>query len=397
MKRGFFKRILAITSAAVLLAAATPVMASEPEQGGTILWLSNITSGVQYDVTVSYLTALCEELGYQFKVVYGDTFNDAAGNLQAVKNGMTDDVVGLLVSQDGGVQAIMEEYPDLYVAGMYSDMDSVFREDGENSACLENDHFLGTISDGYISGYDNAQSYFDRVVDLGYKKIAFVDFPAFAYPNLATTYPRFVELIEEYNSTASEEDQIQLIGEETTLMFTPLEDSWFLEEGHSDLDAIIAVCAGTMFVFPTLSTAIANGICSPTTKLVTGGFDTDPAIVDYIGDSEGKIITSVTFSPMEDAAYSLVLLDNAITGNQYEDFAVERIDPIEYTIDSDADIENVMTKSMVGTNDVSKAQIPIEMVINELCKRNNPSATFEQLKETFHNQDLLSVDSLANR
>jgi len=66
--------------------------------GGTIMWLSNLTSGVQYETTINYLTAICKELGYDFTVVYGDSFNDAAGNLQPVKNGMRSDVVGLITS-----------------------------------------------------------------------------------------------------------------------------------------------------------------------------------------------------------------------------------------------------------------------------------------------------------
>ena len=106
-----FKRVLAVVASLALLATATPAMAEEaPANAGTIMWLSNLQSGVQYDSTVDYMTAICDELGYNFTVVYGDGFNDAAGNLQAVKNAMTDDVVGIMVSQDGGLATIMEEF-----------------------------------------------------------------------------------------------------------------------------------------------------------------------------------------------------------------------------------------------------------------------------------------------
>ena len=50
------------------------------EDLGTIMWLSNLSSGAQYDAAVAYLTAICDALGYEFTVVYGDPFNDAAGN-----------------------------------------------------------------------------------------------------------------------------------------------------------------------------------------------------------------------------------------------------------------------------------------------------------------------------
>lgn len=390
-----FKRVLAVVASLALLATAAPVMAEEaPVEGGTILWLSNLQSGAQYDSTVNYLTAICEGLGYDFQVVYGDGFNDAAGNLQQIKNAMTDDVKGIIATQDGGLNAIMEEYPELYVVGYNTDMNSVFGG-GENAACLENDHFLGTIADGHIDGADSAKTYFEVCLEKGYRKVAVVNFPGFAYPNLDVAANAFAAMVEEYNATAADDDKFELVGETTTLMFQPLEDSWFLEDGHADLDAIIGLCAGIQFIYPTLVTAIVNGSCSPATKLITSGFESDDEIVEAIGDSEEKIISAVTISPAEDPAYSMVLLDNAITGNQFDDFEVTRVDAFEYIIDSDADIENVMTKSMCGTGDVALAQIPVDVVVNELCKRNNPEATFAQLQEIFHDAAVISVDALA--
>lgn len=394
MLRKKIKTVCAV-SLASMMALQCGAMCVQAEENGTIMWLSNLQSGAQYDSTVSYLEALCGELGYNFQVVYGDGFNDAAGNLQQVKNGMTSDVVGLIASQDGGLGAIMEEYPELYVVGYNTDMNSVFAG-GENAACLENDHFLGTIADGHIDGADSAKTYFDICVEKGYKKVAVVNFPGFAYPNLEVAANAFYAYVEEYNAGVDDADKIQIVGETTTLMFQPLEDSWFLEDGHADLDAIIGLCAGGQFIYPTLITAIVNGICSPETKLITSGFETDEEIAGAIGDSEGKIIAAVTISPAEDPAYSLVLLDNAITGNQYDDFEVTRVDSFEFIIDSDADIENVMTKSLCGTGDASLAMIPVEMVVNELCRRNNPDATFAGLQEVFHSADLLSADALAD-
>ena len=396
MKKGVWKRLLAIVASVTLLACAAPVMADEAPAGGTIMWLSNLTAGAQYDAAVNYLTELCDALGYSFTVVYGDSFNDAAGNLQAVKNGMTNDVVGLIASQDGGLLAIMEEYPDLYVAGYNTDMNSVFSEGGENSAVLENDHFLGTIADGHIDGADTARSSFDTCIEKGYRKVAMVNFPGFAYPNLEVAAAAFKEMIEEYNASAAEEDKIELVGDVTTLMFAPLEDSWFLDGDNGSVDAIMGFCAGIQFIYPPMVSAIANGMCNPNMKLVTSGFDTDASIISAIGDSEGKIISSISVSPAEDPAYALVLLDNAITGSQFDDFAVERIDAFEYKIDSDADIDAVMTRAMLGTTLAADAQIPVDMVVNELCRRNNPEATFAQLQEIFMSEALLGPDALAD-
>jgi len=398
MKKGIMKRVLAIVAAVALLACAAPVMAEEaPAEGGTIMWLSNLTAGAQYDSAVAYLTELCNALGYKFTVVYGDGFNDAAGNLQAVKNGMTNDVVGLIASQDGGLQAIMEEYPDLYVAGYNTDMNSVFGEGGENAAVLENDHFLGTIADGHIDGADTAKSYFDTCVEKGFKKVALVNFPGFAYPNLEVAAAAFKGMVEEYNATAADEDKIEIVGDVTTLMFTPLEDSWFLDGDNGNVDAIMGFCAGIQFIYPPLVSAIGNGMCNPAMKLVTSGFDTDASIIGAICDSEDRIISSVTVSPAEDPAYALVLLDNAITGNQYDDFAADRVDSFIYTIDTDAKSADVMSKSLLGTGDAALAQIPVDMVVNELCRRNNPDATYAHLQEVFHDASLLDPAVLADK
>lgn len=363
--------------------------------GGTIMWLSNLSSGIAYETTNAYLTAICDELGYNFTIVYGDMFNDAAGNLNAVKNAMTSDVVGLIASQDGGLLSIMEEYPELYVAGYNTSMDSVYDEGGVNAAVLENDHFLGTIVDGSADGADMARLFFDTVVEKGYRKIAVVNFPAYAYPNQAVADETFQGLVEEYNKTASEEEKIELVGNTTTLEFAPLEDSWFLEEGHGDLDCIVALCAGIQFVYPTMATAIANGTCSADTRMITGGFDTDESIIAAIG--EDVTMTMVYFSPAEDPAYAMVLLDNAINGCQYADWTNERVDAYTYLIDSKEDIDNVMTKSMAGTADVSLAQLSVDDVVGKLCVRNNPDATYADLINALHDDATISVDALKNR
>lgn len=362
--------------------------ATTPGAGGTIMWLSNLSSGIQYETSDAYLTALCEKAGYQFKIVYGDAFNDAAGNLQAVKNGMTSDVVGIIASQDGGLASIMEEFPEIYVAGYNTDMNSVYGEGGENAACLTNDYFLGTICDQYANGEDTAKAYFDAVVAKGYKKVAVINFPAFAYPMLGVAADSFNKLVAEHNATAAEADQITIVGDTTTLEFQPLADSWFLEEGHGDLDCIVALCAGIQFIYPTMATAIANGTCSADTRMISAGFETDASVVAAIGDNQ--VMTYLSISPAEDPLYAFALIDNAVNGCQYSDWTNARLDSACYVIDSTEDINNVMSKSMAGTADVSKAQISVDDAL-KLCVRNNPDATYAQLVEALQ---AISVDGL---
>ena len=318
-------------------------------------------------------------------------FNDAAGNLTAVQNGMTSDVVGIVASMDGGMSAIMEQYPNLYVAGYNTDMNSVYGEGGANASLLTNDHFLGTLCDGFADGADMGHQYFKVVQEKGWKKISIINFPGYAYPNQTAAVAAFMADLEAYNATAAE--PITLVGEPLTLEFQPLPDSYFLEDGMDDLDGIVAFCAGIIFVYPTMITAKLNGFCRMDTQMMTGGFDNNPDIVADIGDAEeGKTIVWICVAPSEDVAYALVLLDNAITGNQFPDFVQERVDSASYVIDSTEDINKAMTKGMIGTGDVSLAQISVDEVL-QLAVRFNPNATFEGLKGIFHSEQL-SVDAL---
>lgn len=377
-----------IISLILALALCLSMVSFASAEGGTIMWLSNLSSGIQYETTRDYLTAICEKMGYKFTIVYGDMFNDAAGNLTAVSNGMTTDVVGLIASQDGGIGAIMEQYPELYVAGYNTDMTSVFTPGGANEAVLSNPKFLGTICDGFQDGANMGHQYFNVVKEKGWQKISVVNFPGYAYPNQTAAVNAFMADVEAHN--AASETKITVVSDPLTLEFQPLADSYFLEDGHDDLDAIVAFCAGIDFVYPTMVTAKLNGFCDMRTVMITGGFNNNADIVADIG--EDRNIGWICISPSENPAYAMVLLDNAISGKQFADFAVERIDSKPYVIDSVADIEAAMTVGMMGTGDVTKAQISVDEVLN-LCVRNNAEATYAGLKELFASEQV-TVDWL---
>ncbi len=385
------KKLLTLVLALCLALSMTSFAAAE--ENGTIMWLSNLSSGIQYETTRDYLTAICEKMGYKFTIVYGDGFNDAAGNLTAVQNGMTSDVVGLIASQDGGIAAIMEQYPNVYVAGYNTDMTSVFNEGGANAAVLNNDHFLGTICDGFADGANMGHQYFEVVKEKGWKRISVINFPGFAFPNQTAAVETFKADLAAYNATAADADKITLVGEPLTLEFQPLPDSYFLEDGMDDLDGIVSFCAGIQFVYPTLAIAKLNGMCRMDTQMITGGFDNNADIVADIGDVEdGKTMGWICVSPAEDPAYVLVLLDNAISGKQFPDFTVERVDSASYVIDSTEDINNAMTKGMIGSGKVELAQISVDDVL-QLAVRFNPNATFQGLKDLFHSEQV-TVDAL---
>jgi len=388
------KKIIALLLALVMvfgLVACGNNNTDKPEDMGTIMWLSNLTDGLQFEVARDYMTAICEKLGYELTIVYASMMNDATENLQNVQNGMTDDVVAIISSVDGGIAAIMEAYPDLYVCGYNTDMRSVYAPDGANAACLNNPKFLGTIADGYCNGAQLGIDTAQGVIDQGYTKIAVINFPFFAYPNLTEATEAFMGKIAEHNKTAA--TPIEIVGEVTTLAFEPLPEQWFLEEGRNDLDAIVGLCAGVLFVYPTMKSAMANGTCASDTVLLTGGFDNNPDIIADIG--EGRTISWIQFSPAEDPAYAIVLIDNAITGHVQKDFKAIQVDGAPYTIDSIEDIDNVMSKSMAGTGKIELAQLTVDEVV-ALCGRNNPDLTQAELIEILHSAQL-SVDALKNR
>ncbi len=379
MKSNILKRVVVAALAAVMILTTLSACGnnSDSNESGTIMWLSNISSGAAYESALAYLTAFCEEVGYDVTVVYGDSFNDPNGNLQAVKNGMTDDVVGIIMSQDGGISDVMAEYPELYVVGYNTDIRSIFNEGGADAGLLENDKFIGLIGDGYSDGALTGQDAAQEIIDGGYKKVATIMFPGFAYPKYPEADAAFRSAIADYNETATE--PIEVVDEEAlTLMFAPLEESYFLEAGHSDLDAIVGFCAGSQFIYPTMKTAIANGTCSADTKLITRGLEDDSAMLADVG-TDG-VIASITISPSENIGYAALLIYRAVTGTQFSDFAVERIDSLPYVIASQEDVENVMNNALTGTSDVSKAQITIQELLEV--------ESFADLKALFQSDQL---------
>ena len=146
-----------------------------------------------------------------------------------------------------------------------------------------------------------------------------------------------------------------------------------------------------MFIYPAMKSAMANGTCSADTKLVTGGFDNDEAMIADFGND--GTIQVLMFSACENMIFPFVLIDNALTGNQYADLDTTIIDSEKYIIDSAEDMENVLTKGFLGTADTANMQISWEEV-EQLLTRNNPDATYADLVAKLHSEQIL-VDALA--
>ena len=374
------KKLVAVVLTLALLLCAAVVPASA-EGKGKILYLSNLNSGAQYEFYVAYLNMMAEQLGYTVEIVYGDGFNDPADNLKNVKNAYTSDVVGLISCMDGGLINIMEEYPDMWVVGFFSDFDNVFNAGGTSEGVLQKDHFLGLMGDNYISGTAVGEAYAEEVIARGYKKVSTCIFPVYAYPKHTEADAAFRAYIENYNATAAE--PIEIVGELTVLNFTPLETNYFFEDGNDDLDCIVGFCAGTTFVYPTVVEAKAMGICKEDMQIITGGFDNDPDLMADCGDD--KNIVRLTTAAFESIIWPMAMIDAAISGTMYKDYpGVERMDSGIMAINSTEKFEAVINNSPMGaTNDadrLGKAQASWDGM-KDYFTSVNPDASYKALTE----------------
>ena len=369
------KKLIAIAMILVMLLGISALAQAE----GKILYLSNLNSGAQYEFYVAYLNMMAKELGYTVEIVYGDSFNDPAGNLKNVKNAYTSDVVGLISCMDGGLINIMEEYPDMWVVGFFSDYDNVFNPGGTSEGILKKDHFLGLMGDNYISGVALGEAYAQEVIDRGYKRVSTCIFPVYAYPKHTVADQAFRAYIEKYNETAAE--KIELVGDATVLNFSPLETNYFFEDGHDNLDCIVGFCAGTTFVYPTVVEAKAMGICKDDMQIITGGFDNDPDLMADCGDD--KNIVRLTTAAFESIIWPMAMMDAAVSGKMYKDYpGVERMDSGIMVINSTAKFEAVINNSPMGaTNDenrLGKAQASWDDMKNYFTSV-NPDASYKDL------------------
>jgi len=382
------KKMLALILTLAMLLTAFAVPAASAEGKGKILYLSNLNSGAQYEFYVAYLNMMAKELGYTVEIVPADGFNDPAGNLKNVKNAYTSDVVGLIATQDGGLINIMEEYPDLWVVGFFSDFDAVYTKDesgaytGTSAGVLEKDHFLGLMGDNFISGTALGEAYAQEVIDRGYKRVSTCIFPVYAYPKHTVADAGFRAYIAKYNETAAE--PIEIVGDATVLNFSPLDTNYFFEEGHDDLDCIVGFCAGTTFIYPTVLEALDMGICKEGMQIITGGFDNDPALMANCGDD--KIIVRLTTAAFESIIWPMALIDAAISGTMYKDYPgnKDQLDSGIMVINSTDKFNAVISNSPMGASSdeerLAKAQASWDDM-KDYFTSVNPDASYKALTE----------------
>jgi len=164
------------------------------------------------------------------------------------------------------------------------------------------------------------------------------------------------------------------------LAFQPLSDSYFLEDGHDQLECIVGFCAGTTFIYPKIIEAKAMGFCNENLQLITGGFDNDADLLADCGDD--KNIVSLTIQGIESTIWPMAMLDAAISGNQYKDYpGAERMDSSVFTINSTEKFQAMIDNSPMGPKmDVSKAQAQWDDM-KDYFTSVNPDASYKALTE----------------
>lgn len=153
-----------------------------------------------------------------------------------------------------------------------------------------------------------------------------------------------------------------------------------MENGKDDLDAIIGFCAGTKFIYPTMVTAKANGTCSADTKLLTGGYDNDDAMIADCGD-EDQTISTLFLSCPEYTLYPLALIDNALSGKQYGDWEkAEIINPGVVVLHTTEEFQATKDNSPLWDADLTKLAVSTEDM-KQYMTRFDESASYKDMVE----------------
>ena len=384
------KKILALVLVLTLvLAVAAPNALAKKPKTVTIGVGLYQDSGAAVTAVKAYLANLEDTLNVKFKYTVLST-NDEALNVTKVQELIAAGCDGLIITMDGGMDAILAECRDagVYCAGYLCDFDNSFRNN--YSGVFENEFFLGTVADGGVAdeatrGYDFFDSlieYNDRHPDAPLRHVANTTFPAFAFPYQQTFIKQFVEKIDEYNAANPDKAiEVDPYDPETdVLMFRPLDSSWFNK--HPGIDAIVSMNSGS-FVYPTMVSAGVSG----TMKLFASGYnDGDNAVFGSKGAYQMECVCAV-----ESITYPLVLLLNKINGAEYPDqpAVAERKSCSALIINSDEYMAK-FEKSLYLSFDPANAFLTPEEVLN-LTAYNNPDATYADLCDILNHMTIEDI------
>ena len=383
------KKILALVMIlAIVFALATPTAFAKARTTKIGVGLYQ-DSGAAVDAVKSYLSSLEDTLNAKFVYTVLST-NDEALNVTKVQELIAAGCDGIIITMDGGTEAILQECADagVYCAGYLCDFDNSFRTNYDN--VFKNEFFLGTVADGGCGdelkrGYDFFDSvieYNERTPDAPIRHVAMTTFPVFAFPYQQNFVQQFIEKVEEYNAANPDKAiEVDPFNEETDiLMFRPMDSTYFTK--HPGIDAIISMCAGS-FVYPTM---VSAGV-SDTMKLFAAGYnDGDNAVFGSKGAYQQEIVC-----PVESITYPLVLLLNKINGAEFPDqpAEAERKSCDTLVINSDEDLAK-FEHSIYLTFKPEDAFFTPEEVL-ALTAYGNPDATYAGLCDILNHMSIEDI------
>lgn len=383
------KKILALVlTLALVFALAAPTASAKAKTVKIGVGLYQ-DSGAAVTALKAYLANLEKTLNVKFNYTVLST-NDEALNVTKVQELIASGDDGIIITMDGGTEAILQECADagVYCAGYLCDFDNSFRNNYDN--IFKNEFFVGTVADGGCGGdlkkgydfFDSVIEYNERTPDAPIRHVAMTTFPPFAFPYQQDFVAQFVEKIEEYNAANPDKAiEVDPFDSETDiLMFRPMDSTYFNK--HPGIDAIISMCAGS-FVYPTMVSAGVSG----TMKLFASGYnDGDNAVFGSKGAYQQEIVTAV-----ESITYPLVLLLNKINGAEFPDqpAEAERRSCTQFIINSDEDLEKFENCIYLSFKPEDALLTPEEVLA--LTAYSNPDATYAGLCEIL---DHMTIEDL---
>lgn len=334
--------------------------------------------------TKAYLDSLKDELNVDFQYAEASS-NDDAKNKTVAQNLISSGCKGIITTVDAGTEAILAECKKagVYLAGYINDFNNTY-DDMTASGNANGEYFLGTAVDGDYNGTADGIDRANQVIASGCKNVGLVMFPSFAYPKYVQSVASFKATIDTYNSTAAAADKITYQAEPTTLMFSKLTPAYFSE--NPDIDAIVAFCAGTQFVYPVMVENNKTNI-----KLFTSAYDASDDIYSNFGTKGNGCVQRLDFTASETVLYPLILMLNKINGTEFSDMPAkaERVDCPKVTIASNADLDLVKNNSIYSERPNLANSLITPAQAKALLAANG--GTYAKLKATVTSMDISSL------
>ena len=369
---------------------------------GSYLGYGNTLSALQ-----GYLDSIKDDLNFEYTLTQISQ-TDANANLTKFQNDLetgTDLIITMMDNDASNTKAILDSCKEYgaYLAGWQTDFNNTRASDLADSV-LNDDHFLGTATDGEMDGKVLAKYLFDAVSASEDRVIALARTPYYAYPSGHVASVEFARLAEEWNKTHDDKFTIVDSSESTNDL-----------SGVSDADADLALNMGFggNLNADQLDTWVAQGVEAivgvnslaqriystlvdesqdKNIDLYTVGWD-DALYGEDVFGSNGTI-KSLGQSVVETIVYPIIMGINAVRGYEFTDAPTTGLDKFvegkRIMITSDADMEAGHQNCMIyaGVNnygDPSRALIQGEDLLNYLG--NAEGASFAKLKSLIDSWD----------